>query len=159
MSSKPSRTPKDNSTKPPWWNDGIRFQCQGSGNCCMSRGQYGFVYMTRTDRSRMANSMNLRMSDFTKRYCTKTDGLYHLKDGDGPDCLFLKDRQCSVYEGRPEQCRTWPFWPEVMNAKSWVKEVAAFCPGVGKGPLRSSEEIAAALEKQRLSEFDLVRGK
>ena len=55
--------------------------------------------------------------------------------------MFLKNKKCSVYEARPTQCRTWPFWPEVMNAKSWKTEVESFCPGVGKGPLWSKTEI------------------
>ncbi len=28
---------------------GIRFECQGSGNCCVSRGTYGFVYLSKKD--------------------------------------------------------------------------------------------------------------
>ena len=28
---------------------GIRFECQGSGNCCVSRGAYGFVYLSKRD--------------------------------------------------------------------------------------------------------------
>jgi uncharacterized protein len=119
---------------------GIRFECQGSGKCCMSRGEYGFVYLTPYDRKRMANHLGLPLRTFTKRYCDKTDGWIHLK---GPDktCRFLKDLRCSIYEGRPNQCRSWPFWPENMNAKIWSEEVAKFCPGIGKGRLYSKSEI------------------
>jgi Fe-S-cluster containining protein len=69
------------------------------------------------------------------------------------------ENRCSVYEGRPDQCRTWPFWPEVMDAKTWKKEVAAFCPGVGKGRLHSAEEIRKNLVLQSKSELNLARGK
>jgi len=51
-------------------------------------------------------------------------------------CRFLDPvtkKRCLVYEARPAQCRTWPFWPENMNARAWDREVVAFCPGVGKG--------------------------
>ena len=34
--------------------DGIRFECQGSGNCCVSRGSYGFVYLSETDLKRFS---------------------------------------------------------------------------------------------------------
>jgi Fe-S-cluster containining protein len=146
--------------KKTWWEkDGIRFECQGSGNCCVSRGQYGYVYMTLFDRKRMAQSMKLTTTQFTRQYCAKTDGVYHLKDGKGPECLFLKNNKCSVYLGRPDQCRTWPFWPEVMNAKTWRLEVANFCPGIGKGKVYSPAEISAALEIQKASEHDLVHGR
>lgn len=146
-------------TKKKWWDDGIRFQCQGSGQCCVSRGEFGFVYLTLEDRKRMAKVLKLSTASFTRQYCQKTDGVYHLKDGQGPDCIFLKDKRCSVYEGRPVQCRTWPFWPEVMNAKTWKKEVAKFCPGVGKGRVHSASEIRSTLSLQEKWEHDLTHGR
>jgi Fe-S-cluster containining protein len=134
------------STKP-WWSEGVRFECQGSGRCCVSRGEFGFVYLTKDDRVRMAKVLGMNTSAFTRRYCMKTDGVWHLKE-ENADCIFLDGKRCSVYEGRPVQCRTWPFWPEVMNAKSWKSEVAAFCPGVGKGRVHTEKEIAAVLKEQ-----------
>jgi Fe-S-cluster containining protein len=125
--------------------DGIRFECQGTGRCCMSRGTYGYVYLTLKDRQRMSAHLNLSTRDFTRKFCQKTDGYFHLINPDR-DCRFLEGTRCSVYEGRPAQCRTWPFWPENMNAKTWTQEVAVFCPGVGKGRLYSAEEIRAQLK-------------
>jgi hypothetical protein len=114
-----------------WWRDGVRFSCQGSGRCCVSRGAYGHVYLTLEDRRRLAAALGLPTREFTRRHCAKTDGLFHLNDP-GPDCRFLEDRRCGVYEARPTQCRTWPFWPESMNPRAWTA-IAAYCPGVGKG--------------------------
>lgn len=131
-----------------WWKDGIRFECQGSGRCCVSRGEFGFVYMNIDDRRRAARTLKMTASAFTRRYCTKTDGHVHLKDGPGPDCLFLEGTRCAIYEGRPTQCRTWPFWPEVMSPKAWKSEVAAYCPGVGKGRVWTEQEIDRELAAQ-----------
>ena len=131
--------------KKPFWSGGIRFECQGSGKCCTSRGSFGFVYLSLEDRRRMARHFNLRTSSFTQKYCEKTGGLYHLKESKG-DCRFLKGTSCSVYHARPAQCRTWPFWPENMNARSWNREVTKFCPGVGKGPVHTEKEIEAHLK-------------
>ena len=39
-----------------------------------------------------------------------------------------------------------------MNAKVWKDEVAAFCPGVGKGRLWNKEEIQVQLKIQEDSE-------
>lgn len=139
-----------------WWESGIRFECQGSGQCCVSHGEFGYVYMTKEDRIRMAKSLGLSTSAFTKQYCEKEDGIYHLIDGKNGACQFLKDKKCSVYSGRPTQCRTWPFWPEVMNAKTWKKEVKAFCPGVGQGRLWSKEEVQEQLDIQLRSEADYL---
>lgn len=139
-----------------WWEEGIRFECQGSGNCCLSRGQYGYVYLTQTDRKKMSESLGLTLQDFTKKYCEFSDGLFHLKnDSESEECLFLKKNRCTVYSARPTQCKTWPFWPENMNAKSWNKEVKSFCPGVGKGPIVPASQIREALNEQVLSETEM----
>lgn len=142
--------------KKEWWSEGLRFQCQGSGKCCTSHGEYGFVFLTKEDRERMAQHLGLTLAAFTRKYCQRSNGFFHLKeDGKNPDCLFLKDKRCSIYEARPVQCRTWPFWPDVMNAKTWKKEVVTFCPGVGKGPVIPEAKIRAALKEQAQSETAL----
>lgn len=137
------------SSRNDWWHDGVRFACQGSGKCCVSRGAHGFVYLTLDDRRRLAKSLGVPTREFTRNYCLRTDGLFHLRDT-GPDCRFLEHNRCAVYEARPTQCRTWPFWPENMPAKAW-SSVAAFCPGVGKGAAVPAERIEAILREQRRS--------
>jgi uncharacterized protein len=127
---------------------GLRFECQGEGKCCVTRGKYGYVYLSFNDRRRMAVHLGLSLAAFTAKYVIKEDGLYQLKYQD-KDCPFLKERRCAVYEARPWQCRTWPFWPENMNTKVWEKEVAAYCPGVGKGRLYTKEEIENVLAKKQ----------
>lgn len=131
-----------------WWSEGIRFECQGSGNCCVSHGEYGFVYVTKEDRKNMAAQLGLKTAAFTKKFCNKTDGFFHLKDN-GEDCVFLKNKRCTIYKSRPAQCRTWPFWPETMSAKAWKKDVVGFCPGVGKGRLWDADEIQKNLKLQK----------
>jgi uncharacterized protein len=133
--------------KKPFWEEGIRFECQGSGKCCTSRGTYGYVYLSLEDRKRLAKTLKMKTQAFTKEHCETTDGLFHLKDPRG-DCVFLKGAQCTVYEGRPTQCRTWPFWPENMNPRAWRRDVVNFCPGIGKGKLYSPEDIQKILEQE-----------
>lgn len=141
-----------------WWREGVRFECQGSGKCCTSHGEYGFVYLTPADRKRMAKVLGLSTAEFTRKYCEKTGGTWHLRERpENPDCLFLEGKRCGVYEGRPQQCRTWPFWPEVMSAKAWAKDVKSFCPGVGKGRVWSGDEIEASIRAQ--IEWDRELGK
>ena len=142
-----------------WWSKGVRFQCQGSGKCCVSHGEFGFVYLTPKDRARFAKHLGISTASFTKKYCSKDkSGTWHLnEDPKRPECMFLKNKKCTAYEARPNQCRTWPFWPEVMTPKAWSKEVASFCPGVGKGPKISSEEIRKSIRQQ--VEWDKDLGK
>jgi hypothetical protein len=139
----------EKSLRKAWWHDGVRFACQGSGKCCVSRGAYGYVYLTLEDRQRLARTLGIPTRQFTRQYCARTDGQFHLRD-DGPDCRFLEDQRCAVYEGRPTQCRTWPFWPENMNPRAWTA-IAEFCPGVGQGKAVPREKIEQILRDQRRS--------
>jgi Fe-S-cluster containining protein len=138
--------------KQAWWKEGIQFQCQGSGKCCVSRGQYGYVYLTLEDRRRFAKYFGLATAKFTREFCQKDDNGYFHLTGFESACRFLENNRCSVYEARPTQCRTWPFWPETLSAKSWQREVAAYCPGVGKGKTWSRAEIEEQLQAQLKSE-------
>lgn len=150
----------ENSKKELFYEQGLKFECQGSGKCCTSHGEFGFVYLTKEDRERFAKHLKLSLGEFKKIYCDRTQGIWHLKEDKAkPDCLFLKDKRCSVYEARPNQCRTWPFWPEVMNAKAWKLEVESFCPGVGKGKLWSKEEINASMKMDLENDEKLLSGK
>ncbi len=48
-------------------------------------------------------------------------------------CEFLgNDNRCRIYAVRPRQCRTYPFWPELMTPGAWRAE-AARCEGIGRG--------------------------
>jgi uncharacterized protein len=136
-----------------FYKDGIQFQCQGTGKCCMSHGTFGYVYLTLEDRKRLAAFLEMRASSFTRKHCEQTDGLWHLKDPD-KEHFFLKGKKCSVYEGRPLQCRTWPFWPENINSKTWNSELISFCAGVNKGRRYTAEEIEEILKlKPHIDEY------
>lgn len=142
--------------KNPFLIDGIKFQCQGSGKCCTSHGEFGFVFLSLKDRQAMAKLLKISTRQFTQKYCKKNNDLYHLIERpDNPDCLFLKNKQCRVYAARPTQCRTWPFWPEIMNAKAWKKEIVQFCPGANKGKFWSYAEIKEQMDLQKKSEDQL----
>jgi uncharacterized protein len=131
-----------------FYQNGIRFECQGDGKCCVSRGRYGYVYLSFNDRRRLAVHLGMSGVEFTSTYTNHVDGLYELKYT-GKDCPFLNRGRCGVYEARPGQCRTWPFWPENMNSAVWEQDVASWCPGVGKGRLYTADEIEDILKTKR----------
>ena len=60
------------------YKEGIRFECQGSGNCCVSRDSYGFVYFSPDDLKRFAKYFNISIKMFYEKYCQITYGFIHL---------------------------------------------------------------------------------
>ncbi len=132
-----------------FYEEGLRFKCQMSGKCCTSRDAYGFVYLNENDRLRMAQELELSEPEFRATFCTQTDGFWHINDPER-DCLFLQNKQCSVYRARPSQCSTWPFWRENLRDEgAWFKEVAGICPGAGKGPVIPKRRILQVLEEEK----------
>ncbi|VAX24111.1 hypothetical protein MNBD_NITROSPINAE02-2243 [hydrothermal vent metagenome] len=127
--------------------NGIRFECQKSGECCRSRGIYVYVYLSLRDRRRIARRLDMPTREFTRQYTEKTDDAFHLKHAD-QDCLFLKRNRCSIHDARPMQCETWPFWVENLKGDIWNSEIAKNCEGVGKGRLYSADEIKKIAKKQ-----------
>ena len=141
------------------YKKGIRFECQGSGNCCVSRGSYGFVYLSDIDLKRFSKYFKISIKKFKEKYCQITDGFIHLSEKYelNGNCIFLKDRKCSVYNSRPTQCRTWPFWNENMNAKVWNEDIAINCPGIGKGKLIKSKTIERFLKEDLKNEDSILK--
>ena len=138
---------------------GIRFECQSSGNCCVSRGSYGYVYLSKKDIKTLSIGFKTSEKNFIKKYCQKTDGFIHLKElkKNRGNCIFLKNNKCSVYKSRPIQCRTWPFWNENMNAKTWNLDIAKNCPGVGKGKLIKKNEILKSIKDDTKNEASIKK--
>jgi uncharacterized protein len=137
-----------------WYINGLRFACTGCGECCRDHGEYTYVYLVKEDIQAMAETLALSTADFLKKYCLyQEDGLVHLRMGTAR-CPFLENECCMIYEVRPKQCRTWPFWTENLKEATWYSEVTPFCPGTGKGKLFSAEEIEtiAAQEEEGFDE-------
>ena len=143
------------------YKNGIRFECQSSGKCCVSRDSYGFVYLSDNDLKRFSNYFKLSIKKFKEEYCQITDGFVHLieKNQLNGNCIFLKDKKCTVYTCRPSQCRTWPFWNENMNAKVWNKNISINCPGIGKGKIIKYKIIKKLLKEDLMNEKLILKSR
>ena len=142
------------------YEKGIRFKCQGSSNCCVTRGSNGYVFLSKKDLSRLAKYFNLSLIKFKNNYCQTTDGFIHLKETrKNGECIFLKNKKCTIYKARPTQCRTWPFWPENMNVKMWNNNVINFCPGIGKGKLVNKKKIEKLIKIDEKNAKEIYKDK
>ena len=133
-----------------WYETGIRFECTGCGECCKTHGEYAFVYLSDMDVDHISAFLEMSRIDFLNAYCASdADGDIHLAELCG-DCSFLEDGvRCRIYSVRPKQCATWPFWRENLKKSVWQGPVSACCPGIGRGPTVSADEIDAIADERR----------
>jgi Fe-S-cluster containining protein len=77
-------------------------------------------------------------------------GRIDLRDKADGDCVFFdEERGCTVYEDRPSQCRTYPFWRSVLHdPESWEVE-AGRCEGIGRGEPVATEVIEELLDPRK----------
>ncbi|NIR58840.1 MAG: YkgJ family cysteine cluster protein [Gammaproteobacteria bacterium] len=132
----------------------LRFECTGCGACC--RGEEGYVFLTADDVARMSARLGISAGWFRRRYTDRlADGVRVLRSAPGGACVFLSDAgRCRVYRARPLQCRTYPFWPEVVASRASWRAEARRCEGIGRGapvPIRRVERALAALRAAGLS--------
>jgi Fe-S-cluster containining protein len=113
--------------------EGLRFECQsGCTECCRRKG---FVYLTEADLARAAGFLGITAAAFERQYVYRTRNRMRLRMPRNSLCRFLRDDGCSIHPAKPTQCRTFPFWPELVDSRREWKKTARWCPGIGKGPL------------------------
>lgn len=137
----------DSDSGKPFWSEGLQFSCTSCGHCC--RHEPGYVFLSKKDLKALCRHTNLSQEEFTARYCRKVDlGLamrLSLIETPENDCIFW-DNGCTVYEARPLQCRTYPFWAANLGSREeWTRE-AGDCPGINQGRVHSAGEIESALK-------------
>jgi Fe-S-cluster containining protein len=127
----------------------IRFTCQrGCINCC---NQQGFVYLTESDVARAAKFVGLKQPEFEERYLYRTEHKRRFRKPPNKQCPFLDSFGCSIHPAKPTQCRTFPFWPELVETPREWKRTAKYCPGIGVGPLIQIGTAMERAEEQRLA--------
>ena len=115
-------------------------------NCC---DQQGFVYLTEADLKRAAKFVGMSARAFEAKYVYRTSHQMRFRKPPDKQCPFLDAHGCSIHPAKPTQCRTFPFWPELVeNRREW-KKTARYCPGIGKGPLIQIGTAMEIAEEQR----------
>ena len=133
----------------PWFKDGLRFNCTRCGHCCT--GEPGFVWVNEQDIARNAELRGEPVELVTRLYARHAGSGMSLREKANGECVFY-DRAagCTIYDARPRQCRTWPFWEgNVRSPEAW-KKTCAICPGSGQGELIPGEEIVRRLRVIKL---------
>jgi Fe-S-cluster containining protein len=138
------------SDKTPWFRDGLKFQCSQCGDCCT--GAPGFVWVNQEEIDGLARRLQMDSSAFEAKYVRRVGIRRSLIEYDDGACVFFdtEKRNCTVYEDRPRQCKTWPFWSSnVRTPETWADTCEA-CPGCGKGKLHPLEQILVQVDVMRI---------
>ncbi len=101
--------------------------CTQCANCCSSLG----VYLTEDDAKRLASGIDVSLDSIITTYidreaAQKEDEWGKFKTS---PCVFLKNKLCTVYEYRPNSCRTYPVMtPDFRWTIDEIREGAEYCP-------------------------------
>jgi len=100
------------------------------------------VSFTLEEAQALAARMGVTLERFMHEYTHDTPAGPSLREVQGEfglDCVFL-DRTtmpgkalCGVYQDRPSQCRTWPFWDGNLRSEADWKRAGRTCPGLNNG--------------------------
>lgn len=102
--------------------------CQG--RCCT--GESGYIYVSKSEIENISSLLNLDVKEFVNKYLFKKMYKYSIKEiqyNESFECIFY-DREsngCKIYDARPTQCKTFPFWDYY---KTRVDELKLECPGI-----------------------------
>lgn len=133
---------------------GLRFECTMCGNCCT--GPEGYVLVTEAEAAALAARLGLEVGVFLERYTRMTGrgrSLTEVATAFGHDCVFLDRTRvpgkavCGVYEDRPEQCRTWPYWKSNVSSRHAWERARRICPGMGRGARTTPQQIRVLRER------------
>ena len=105
------------------------FACYRSGNCCSRPG--GQVRVGDREIAAIAAHLGMNRDAFVSRYLRRGEAV--LTEAPGGACVFLAEgpkTSCGIYAVRPEKCRSWPFWPELLESPDRLEEARRLCPGI-----------------------------
>src|SRR5581483_6150179 len=128
----------------PWYHEGLQFRCTRCGNCCT--GAPGYVWVDDDELRAIARRRGEPVEQVRALYTRVAHRGRTLRERANGDCVFYEaGTGCTVYEARPRQCRTWPFWESnVRTPRAW-QQTCAVCPGAGHGELIGADEITRRL--------------
>ncbi len=101
------------------------------GNCCI--GESGYIWITKEEIDNLALFLKKSVEEVISKDLRKVGYKYSINEvklsEDNFACKFfdLAKKQCTIYNVRPKQCRTFPFWDYF---KENIEEVKQECPAI-----------------------------
>ncbi|MAG93303.1 MAG: hypothetical protein CMJ48_06085 [Planctomycetaceae bacterium] len=131
----------------PWYQDGLRFTCTGCGNCCT--GAPGVVWVSDEETQQIADLLDTTIGEIRLLHTRPFAGRVSLREFANGDCTFFDPaaRCCKIYDARPVQCCTWPFWASNLESEESWHAMRESCPGAGTGDFFDVEAIEESARK------------
>ena len=116
--------------------DGFNYEFDSSkcdecgGKCCV--GESGYIWINEDEIRSLGEYLGYKTELFKEIFLEKFGNRYSIKEKlykGGLACIIFdeKNKNCSIYEYRPNQCRSFPFWE---HFKGNFKELERECIGV-----------------------------
>ena len=111
------------------FDDSKCFEC--GGQCCI--GESGYIWINKEEIEKLAKFLEIEVDKLKNIYLKKVAYKYSIKEYRtkefGYVCVFFDTdkKMCQIYEVRPQQCRTFPFWD---NFKTNIDEVKQECMAI-----------------------------
>jgi Fe-S-cluster containining protein len=121
-----------------FFDAGLSFECLQCGDCCI--GAPGTIYVSGAEIDAIADHLRLSQDAFRNRFLYPFKDSYSIREDRAGRCLFY-DGGCTIYDHRPHQCRTFPFWFGNLRSEKRWQTIAGQCPGIGRGRVYAREEI------------------
>ena len=126
-----------------FYDDGLRFSCIYCGDCC--RISDGYVWLTHDSERAICERLDIDDEEFRSLYTEIVDKMVALKSFPNGDCIFYDEKDgCKIYDVRPLQCKTFPFWPDNVRSSQHWQRAGKICPGIDNGKLHNKDEISNA---------------
>ena len=125
------------------------FECTLCGACCRRGGSYVFFSVAEVEAA--SARLNMTPEWFAERFLDRVEGRRAIIIPHDSACPFLLDDACTIQDDKPSQCRTYPFWPEIIQVEGAWEAEAAECPGIGRGKVYTRSEIERLLEESEPS--------
>lgn len=110
------------------------FACHRCGHCCTAGD--GYVWVEEEELPALAASKGRTLDSFRAEFVTtaadpRSGELRLSLTTDGGRCSLLDGaNHCTVYEARPDHCKTFPYWESVLEDEAGFERARAVCPGI-----------------------------
>ncbi|PAF43510.1 YkgJ family cysteine cluster protein [Helicobacter sp. 11S02629-2] len=106
--------------------------CEGcGGKCCC--GESGYIFVSLEEMQAQAKFLGMDFDKFCLKYIKKVGYKFSLLEKQADDkklglaCIFFDEnlKRCSIYEVRPKQCISFPFWESFKQDTSYLEQTCA----------------------------------